>query len=512
MLQDALEGGSPPTHAQVVVIGSGPAGLAATDYLVRRGHKVLVLEAGPAGPNWTPDVYAGLNRGHDYSLTGTRSRVLGGTSVDWNGWSRPLERIVFDRREWMGRSDWPISFAQLEPWYREAHTFLRLGPYHYSTSDVAKSMGFPIPETLSVNSRIDLPLWRFVPQESRNLAESKRTLLENTNVEVLVNAPVLGIRARGNRVTHVEVAQPERGNPWVISVEHLILAGGGLETVRLLLVWRDRLTSSGLQLDQSGTLGQFWMEHPHVFPFGHLAVPKSTLDSDLHLFRSRREFQGVDLVAGFSPSARVQRQLGLPNMAFTIDDSTPHSSTSVAQQADPAGLPLVQEAMQAAASLGTGGAVLRQVGLRAESRPWIKSRIALSKHRDEFGLPRIGLFWRMRKRDLSDYVRGFDVFAREIARAGIGIAHQDPRQMSKPQLLFPRISGGHHHMGGARMSRKRTDGVIDSAGRLHSLPNLRVASSAIFPSGDFANPTLTIVALAQMMASAVADELEGSGG
>ena len=39
-------------------------------------------------------------------------------------------------------------------------------------------------------------------------------------------------------------------------------------------------------------------------------------------------------------------------------------------------------------------------------------------------------------------------------------------------------------------------GVVDRNSKVHALSNLYVAGSSVFPSAGFANPTMTIIALA----------------
>lgn len=63
-----------------------------------------------------------------------------------------------------------------------------------------------------------------------------------------------------------------------------------------------------------------------------------------------------------------------------------------------------------------------------------------------------------------------------------------------------------HLMGGCSMGRDRSDSVTDSWGRVHGVPWLRVADSALFPDSLEINPYLTIMALADRVASGVLSE------
>lgn len=52
---------------------------------------------------------------------------------------------------------------------------------------------------------------------------------------------------------------------------------------------------------------------------------------------------------------------------------------------------------------------------------------------------------------------------------------------------------GNHHMGGTRMHKNITYGVVDKNCRVHGSNNLYVAGSSIFTTGGHNNPTLPIV-------------------
>jgi choline dehydrogenase-like flavoprotein len=55
------------------------------------------------------------------------------------------------------------------------------------------------------------------------------------------------------------------------------------------------------------------------------------------------------------------------------------------------------------------------------------------------------------------------------------------------------------------MGQSRSTSVVDPRCRVHGYGNLFVAGSSVFPSGGYANPTLTIVALALRLADTLAE-------
>ena len=63
-------------------------------------------------------------------------------------------------------------------------------------------------------------------------------------------------------------------------------------------------------------------------------------------------------------------------------------------------------------------------------------------------------------------------------------------------------------MGTTRMADDPRRGVVDADCRVHGLANLYIAGSSVFPTGGWANPTLTIIALALRLA----DRLTGGTG
>ena len=61
----------------------------------------------------------------------------------------------------------------------------------------------------------------------------------------------------------------------------------------------------------------------------------------------------------------------------------------------------------------------------------------------------------------------------------------------------------YHHLGTTRMHGDPRRGVVDADGRVHSMTNVYVAGSSVFPTGGYLNPTLTILALAIRLAETI---------
>src|SRR5262249_51160984 len=124
------------------------------------------------------------------------------------------------------------------------------------------------------------------------------------------------------------------------------------------------------------------------------------------------------------------------------------------------------------------------------------SRLTLSDERDALGMYRSKLDWRGRQSEINTPA----VFANEGKNAleSKGLAEGDiEKKMSARNFsFFNPCWGNFHDMGCARMAASPDAGAVDSNLRLFGSKNGYVCSSAVFPSGSFANPTHTSIALA----------------
>jgi choline dehydrogenase-like flavoprotein len=114
------------------------------------------------------------------------------------------------------------------------------------------------------------------------------------------------------------------------------------------------------------------------------------------------------------------------------------------------------------------------------------------------GLNKAAINWQLSEIDKQGIQKAQNLIAAEMGRSGFGRMRIE--LPADENVLLNGAVGGAHHMGTTRMHVDPRFGVVDANCRIHGLKNIFIAGSSVFPTGGFANPTLTIVALAIKLA------------
>jgi choline dehydrogenase-like flavoprotein len=122
------------------------------------------------------------------------------------------------------------------------------------------------------------------------------------------------------------------------------------------------------------------------------------------------------------------------------------------------------------------------------------NRVMLSDERDRVGRRRVRIEWQIGDPDVENMRRVTRLFDQAVRLAGVG--QLERAFPDAPADWRQALEAGKHHMGTTRMHVSPRHGVVDENSRVHGTSNLFVTGSSVFPSGGYANPTLTIVALA----------------
>jgi choline dehydrogenase-like flavoprotein len=157
--------------------------------------------------------------------------------------------------------------------------------------------------------------------------------------------------------------------------------------------------------------------------------------------------------------------------------------------------------------LRRGQKIVREytVGAQIEQAPNWHSRIKLSNQKDEFGLNRVDLEWRLSEIDIHSMNTLAYLIGRFVGETGLGRLKRT--LPSDPDAIHEILHGDWHHIGTTRMSATPATGVVDENCRVHSVKNLYMAGSSVFPTSGHAVPTFTIVAMAARLADHLKSKL-----
>ena len=141
MIRD-FESKATPTEidVDVCIVGAGAAGIALARALSHSFPSVALVESGGINP---ASVHQQLNvgegsRGMSFKgLEEGRARSLGGATKLWYGQCIRFEPIDFETRSWVRYSGWPITLADMVPYYERAEDFFSIygQTYHSEVYD-----------------------------------------------------------------------------------------------------------------------------------------------------------------------------------------------------------------------------------------------------------------------------------------------------------------------------------------------------------------------------------------
>jgi choline dehydrogenase-like flavoprotein len=500
----------------VCIIGAGAAGITLALELIGSPFRVTVLESGGFQyETETQDLYQGDSIGLPYTdLNAPRLRFFGGTTNHWGGICRPFEDADFEAREGIPFTGWPIKKDDIDPFYPRAVRVVRLPSQDWDLDDWAP--GDQLAPLRLRGDRIVNRVTQVVEPDLRSFGDGYRDELGAApNVTVYLHANATGVEADegGRNATSVRVATLE-GNRFSVDAKVFVLATGAVENARLLLVSNERRTR-GLG-NQNDLVGRFFLEHPRFV--GGLIVP-STPPPNLGFYETHRV--GGALVRGYLASSKdlqlaeglmdlqIRLELGYGDAPEDASDFARHVMTlagdleswqEIAIPGAPVPVPYLEVIREALDSPEDTYIYLRgrleAIGLttRMEQAPNPDSRVMLVRERDELGMQRVALDWRLSDVDKRNVQRTLELLGAEVGRAGVGrlkILYREDESGWPDDL-----GGGQHHMGTTRMSDDPKQGVVDRRCRVHGMSNLFVAGSSVFPTPGGATPTLMLVALA----------------
>jgi choline dehydrogenase-like flavoprotein len=501
--------------ADICIVGSGAAGLTLAAH-VAGPLRVLIVEAGDWAPTRGVDDWL-TGEASDFAFDGFndgRMRAFGGATRRWAGQLMRLDAIDFEKRDWVPHSGWPITLHDLEPFYDRAETFLGAGKAVYDSRIWAR---FGIRDPGFANVDVFPKFTVYMPQPDFTKAFGAKLVRENPAIRILLNATALEVAldADAKRVAGVRIAA-ENGRTGIVRARAYALCGGGIENPRLLLA-SNSVVPAGVG-NARDLVGRFFQDHPN----GDTGIVTSARPRVFqNQFRKLRR-AGVTYWPKLSFTDAAQRRGRYLNanalMVYDYDDDSAlvrakgaiaavRARSSSAMVRD--GLRVLRHvpelAAQAVHTAATGKALRfdpSRIMLHtfAEQVPDPDNRVTLSTARDRFGIGRPRLAWRVHPDELRTMRAFTEAAGAEFRRLGLGELALAPWLDQGIEGARAEVKDFYHHAGATRMATTPVEGVTDPDCRVFDTDNLYIAGGSVFPTSGYANPTLTMVALAIRLA------------
>jgi len=496
------------------IVGVGAGGGVLTQRLARAGFRVLALDAGPfwdTERDWVSDEKGA----HDLYWTDMRltggdhplafganncGKGVGGGTVHWASFTPRLHPSDFETysRDGVG-VDWPISYADLKPYYELLELELPVsGPAYYPWGDphgyaygphpmggvgdalirgcsnlgIGVSAGGPV--AILSASRANRPhcIYRGFCIQGCKVGAKASTLITHVpdaienGAEIRANSMVSRIlMGKDRRATGVAYFDAD-GKEHVARAKAVVVAGYAIETPRLLLNSACSGFENGLA-NSSDCVGRYLMAQA-----GNVVAGR--FDEPVRMYKAppahalTEEFYETDPRRDFARGFAIQTVGPLP-IAF---------------------------ARQLATSKGVWGWGLRRemmdynhwaaFGLLGEILPHAENRVQLADEKDRFGIPIARATYTLHENDKKLIEFGKRTTMDVMWAAGAREVVQEARYA--------------HLVGAARMGDDPATSVVDEFGRTHDVANLFICDGSILPTQGSANPGLTIMALAARIA------------
>jgi choline dehydrogenase-like flavoprotein len=486
-------------EGDICIIGAGAAGISLALEWINTPYKIILLEGGGFDyDEKVQELYAGKTTGQRYyPLKSARLHYFGGSTDHWAGFCSTFDPIDFKKRDWMPHSGWPITRADMDPFYARAQKNVELGPYEYSMEYWQKGDAALKP-LVTDESIVWNKIWQFSPP-TRFGQKYKNTIVNAKNIHLYTYANVMNIVANENiSLINQVTVKNYAGKQHTVRAKQFILACCSIQNARLLLA-SNRQAPKGLGNDNDLVgryfmehleikSGELWLERPNPLKLYDFNFGVTKVRAELAISEQKQvEYKILNGTVSLTPLALAKL---MPPTINVWTDADPRQSLSKL-------FAMFGKAAQVkppppGSKINNGF----ELFTRIEQAPNPASRVTLDTERDSLGMPRATLHWELTALEKRSVRKIHELIGQQVGRAGVGRVKMLNYLQNENDKSWPvSTGGGWHHMGTTRMSTNLKEGVVDENCKVHGLANLYAAGASCYATAGASNPTLTLIAL-----------------
>lgn len=504
-----------PVEADICIIGAGAAGIYMATKMLQLGRTVVLIEAGPKTGVDATTVGFDAIFGRDWYAGATTGRFfgMGGSTTRWGGALVPHSDA--DRRN-------PGPFASawshiLGVVQEEAPTVLHRLGYRGGVDfdSFAEGALGQIAKDLA-NTGLQVQSGLYLPFSNKNMVNLlKQVRARNACLRVFYNAVAKDWWLQAGRNQTARIARlkvvARNGHALHVNAGRFVLCAGAIESARILLEIQAAYAQPALR---STSL-------PGCYLGDHLSLPIADVkagcrDQTAHLFAPRF---GLGWMRGFrflDTGTRLDSPRSFAHFIFDNHNPGFALAKSVLLSLQERRFPAVSTNMLFG---GLGDIMRLAYGRLVESRLFIppgteahlqmdmeqhpvrENRVSLTDRKDAYGRRIAQIDWSISQQDIT----GLATTARRLLarwpgmKAGLPeliprlVAGRDGQPLGKPYDAY-------HPVGTCRMGEDEA-AVVDHNLKVWGLDNLWLASTGVLPSAGTANPTFTLLCLAERLAA-----------
>lgn len=460
---------SPKINYDIVIIGSGPAGITLSLQLSKLDLKIALLESGERYySEKSQEYYQGeVDKEFPRELDKARLSMFGGTTGHWGGSCRNLDVHDFLK--------WPINKKDLDIFSEESAKILKIKNSFKNEN---------------INENLDIIEYQ---QSVSNFAEDYFSEIKNSrNIHLFLQTTMTEMNGENFYTKNVKCYSKNDKKFFYINGEIFILATGGIENSRILLLEDQRnkdLFSRNLPI------GKYWFEHPFKV-LGQAIVDheelKNNLNSDFDPWVNMFNAGDKSEVYSFAPTYNLINREKISNSCcWLVTHERSYKSLKNVKKNLLCLSPNISKKLldRFDKDLLCGATIYSSW----EQEPEISNKIVLIDEKDEFGNNKAKLIYKK-----SNLVRKTARVMFE--KIGEFLIEKNLGRLIGEEFLFENnvnyiSDSGWHHMGGTRMGNIEKTSVVDSNLKIHGSKNIYVIGSSVFPTGGSANPTFSIIQL-----------------